>query len=144
MAAAGGIGVGKFIDQNQSGATGEDGIDIHLLQYLTAIIDALARDHAQPFDQRLGFPAAVGFHDTDNGIDAIRELRPAGHQHLIGLADAGCGAQKNLQPASCLALGIFQQRIGRRSAWHIADIVRHLTTSGRGYGFRRSHSHFSL
>ncbi|MNZ89241.1 hypothetical protein D3C78_1081520 [compost metagenome] len=127
MAAAGGIGVSQFIDQNQSGTTGQNGIEIHLLQHLTPIIDATAVDDLETLHQRFGFPPAMGFNDADDGIHTIRQLRPAGHQHFIGLADAGRCAQKNLQPAPRLAPGVFQQRIGRWSARHITIVVRHLT-----------------
>ena len=35
-------------------------------------------------------------------------------QHLIGLADAGRGAEEDLEPAAAFLLGRLEQRLGRR------------------------------
>ncbi|MNL18889.1 hypothetical protein D3C87_1400590 [compost metagenome] len=143
MPAAGRIGVGQLIDQNQRRSTGKNGVEIHLVQRLAAIINVPARNDLETLHKCFGFLAAMRFHDTDNGIDTICEFCPAGHQHFIGLADTGSCAQKNLQPPSRLAPGVFKQRIRRWSARHITIIVRHLTHQWTSYGFQRSHSHFS-
>jgi hypothetical protein len=64
----------------------------------------------------------VGLDHADNHIGArflpcLRAL-----QHFIGLADAGSGADKDLQPAGAAALppGGFQQRIRRRPLFRVA------------------------
>ena len=58
---------------------------------------------------------AVGFDDADDDVDAPRRWRGAVGEHGVGLADAGRGAEEDLQPAAPLALGLAQERFGRRA-----------------------------
>jgi hypothetical protein len=46
-------------------------------------------------------------------------------QHLIGLADAGCGADENLEPAGLIVFspGGLQQRIRRGSFFKVAALI---------------------
>src|SRR5579871_490081 len=43
------IGVGEFIDQDDLRPAGDDGIEVHLLQQLTSVLDALAGNDLQTF-----------------------------------------------------------------------------------------------
>lgn len=77
---------------------------------MAAVVDAPARNDLQPLEQRLRLGAAVRFDHGYNYIDvfALPPLRRL--QHLVGFADAGCGAQENLETATLLAGRLFEQR----------------------------------
>ena len=96
MPAAGGVGVGEFVDQNQLRAPLEDRIEIHLGKDVTLVFDLLPRDDLEAFKQCLGLAPAVRLDDADDNIDAFSPLGLSRQQHLIGLADARRGAEKNL------------------------------------------------
>ena len=136
MAAARRIGVGEFVDQHQGRAAGEDGVEIHLLQRLATIGDGFARDDLETVEQRLGFAPPVGLDDADDHVDAIGMPGAAGHQHLIGLADAGGGAEEDLEPALRLALGALQKRVRRGSLQRVATVVGHGVSCVAGCGYR--------
>jgi hypothetical protein len=55
----------------------------------------------------------VGFDDADDDIGPLAVLLLRRGQHFIGLADAGCGAEKQLQPAAGLLLHCFEQCVRR-------------------------------
>ena len=94
----------------------QQGVEIHLLQLAAAVFDMPARDHVQPGDQRFGFLAAVGFDDADHDVGAVARARLGGGEHFVGLADAGRGAEEDLQAATRFPLGFRQQRLGGRTA----------------------------
>ena len=56
--------------------------------------------------------AAVGLDDADHDVDAFLRRARVRRQHLVGLADAGRGAEEDLQPAARLLLRGLQQRVG--------------------------------
>ena len=115
MAAAGRIGVGELVDEGELRAARDQRVDIHLFESLVAVVDPLARQHFQAREQRLGLGAAVGLDDAHHHVDAGLELGMGALQHLVGLADAGGGADKDLQlaGAAVLAPGRFQQGFRR-------------------------------
>ena len=115
MAAAGGVGVRQFVDENQLRPTLQDRVEIHLGQQVALVLDLLARNDLEPVEQCLGFAASVRLDDADDDIHTLAPLGLGGEQHLIGLADAGRGAEENLQPAAAFMLRRRQQRFGRRS-----------------------------
>jgi hypothetical protein len=63
-------------------------------------------------DQRLGLGAAMRLDHADHDIDARRAPRRAFGQHLIGLADAGGGAEQHLQTPAALLRGGAQKGLG--------------------------------
>ena len=81
VAAAGGVGVGELVDEDELRAAGEDGVEVHLLEHPALVVDPAARDHLEAADQRLGLGAAVGLDDADHDVDAVVPLglrrRPA-------------------------------------------------------------------
>ena len=99
MSAAGDIGVRKLVDQDELRAAGDDRVEVHFLEPLAFVLDAPPGDDFEAVEQRFGLFAAVGLHDADDEIVAVLLSGPGLLQHLIGLADAGCGAHENLQPA---------------------------------------------
>ena len=126
VAAPGRIGMSEFIDEHQLGAALEDGIEIHLLQIMAFIRDPPSRYDLQALEQCLGFLAPMGLDHADHDVDLFMLLGPGGLQHLIGLADPGCRAEKDLQPPLRLPLGMLEQGIGRRPLILILAVVTHL------------------
>ena len=125
MAAARGVGMGQFIDQDERRPPGENGIEIHLLEPAALVLDLPARNDLEALDQLLGFLAAMGLDHADHDIDAIGLPGPARDQHFIGLADARRRAEEDLQAAAILPLGTFEKSVRRRPAPGIAVVVRH-------------------
>src|SRR5262249_49939576 len=73
--------------------------------------------------QHVGLDAAMGLDHADDDVDAVEAAAPGLRQHLIGLADAGRGAEEDLELAAALYVRPLQQRIGRRSDVHHRDII---------------------
>ena len=113
MAAFGRVGVGEFVDEDEFRVAGEDGVEIHLLEHPALVVDLAPRDHLEAAHQRLRLGAAVGLDDADHDVDAVFPLGLRRDQHLVGLADAGGGAEEDLQPAAGLAQRFLEERIGR-------------------------------
>ena len=44
----------------------------------------------------------MAFDDADDNVDTVSPLGLRGDEHLVGLADAWRGAEKDLEPASLL------------------------------------------
>ncbi len=130
VAAAGGVGVGELVDQRDFRPPRDHGIQVHLLDDLAAIIERLARDHLQPAHQRLGLGAAMGLDEADHDVDAGLALGVGALQHLVGLADAGSGADEDLELAAraLLPARCFQQRLRRRTLFGIAALSDHQAT----------------
>ena len=103
MAAAGRVGVGEFVDQRDLRTARDQRVEVHLLERLILVLDPLARQDLEAVQQRLGLRAAVGLDDADHDIDAVLPLGVRALQHLVGLADAGGGADEDLEPAGRLS-----------------------------------------
>ena len=78
-----------------------------------AIVDLPAGQDLQPVEQGFGVAPPVGLDDADDDIDLFPPLVVGGLQHGEGLADAGGGAEKDLQPPAPLPVGLGQERFGR-------------------------------
>ena len=122
MAAARRVGMGEFVDQGDLRPPRDQRVEIHLLERLVLVADPLARQHFEALQQRFGLRPAMGLDHADHDIDAGLPLGMRALQHLVGLADAGGGADKDLQPAGLIALppGGLQQRIRRRPLFRVA------------------------
>src|SRR6516164_4692362 len=68
MSAALRIGMSEFIDQDDLRSPSDDGVEIHLVQELTLVLNALTRNDLQAVQQRLCFLAAMGFDDTYDDV----------------------------------------------------------------------------
>ena len=112
MPAAGGVGVGEFVDQNQLRAPLQDRVEIHLGKEVALVFDLLPRDDLEAFEQRLGLAPAMRLDDADDDIDAVAPLGLRGQQHLVGLADPRRGAEKNLQPPAAFLFCRGEQCFG--------------------------------
>ena len=71
MAAAGRVGVGELVDQRDLRAAGDHGVEIHLLEPLPFIFEALAGNGLEPVEQSLGLLAPVGLDDADHDVVAV-------------------------------------------------------------------------
>ena len=122
MAAARRVGVGEFVDQGDLRTARDQRVEVHLLEHLVPVADPLARQHFEPLQQRLRLRPSMGLDDTDHDIGARLPPGMRALQHLVGLADAGGGADKDLQPAGLVVLppGGFQQRIRRGPLFRVA------------------------
>ena len=69
----------------------------------------------------------MGLDHADHDIDAGLQLGMGALQHLVGLADAGGGADEDLELAGAIVLapGGLQQRIRRGSFFGIAALICH-------------------
>ena len=125
MAAARDVGVGKFVDQQQARPARKRRVEVELRQQRGSDRRSTCAADFEPIDQRLGLRAAVRLDQADHDIAALGLLRAGGDQHRVGLADAGRGAEKNLQLPAAFLLGESQQGV-RRGALSVG-----------GHGIRR-------
>ena len=93
-----------------------------VLEGLVAIEDSLAGNDLEAPEQGFRLRPPVGLDNPYHHVDAGLELGMSVLQHLVGLADAGGGADKDLQPAGAAALppGSLQQCIRRRPLFRVA------------------------
>ena len=82
----------------------EDRVEIHLGEQVALVVDSPPRDHLEAVEQRLGLAPPMRLDHADDDIDAVLAPGLRRKQHLVGLADAGRGAEKNLQPPPPLAV----------------------------------------
>ncbi|VVN39807.1 hypothetical protein PS645_05338 [Pseudomonas fluorescens] len=101
--AAGGVAVGEFIYKHKLRLGREQAVEVHFFEHHATVFRSHQRLLGQAAKQRLGFGAAVGFDDTGEDFDALAQLRVRGLQHGVGLADAGCSAEENLETATAIA-----------------------------------------
>ena len=73
----------------------------------------LARNDLEACEQRLGLLAAVGLDHADDDVVAVLQPGVGLLQHLVGLADAGRGADEN--PAACRAPLLAPRRFEQAS-----------------------------
>ena len=61
------------------------------------MIEHQTRQALQALQQGLGIRAAMQFHMADDDVHATARTSARGAEHRVGLADAGRGAEENLQ-----------------------------------------------
>src|SRR5262249_32830226 len=105
--AAGRVGVRDLVDDRDLRLASEHGIDVHLLDRDTAVLDRTSRYGRDAFDERCRLRAAVRLDEADHHIDAALPQRVRLLEHSIGLADAGREAEVELQTP---ALGLLDDR----------------------------------
>src|ERR1022692_5347475 len=93
------VGVGKLVDENQSRAPNERGVEIEFPDRCARDIEHQWRQWLETLEQCGCFGAAMRFEYTDHDVAAGATQRLGGDQHRIGLADSGRGAEEYLQPA---------------------------------------------
>ena len=117
MAAARGVGVGELVDQHQLPAA--------RCRMASRSISSSARPlyvdrrrrgtTSRPASSASVSAAAVRLDHADHDVDAVLLAAARGLQHLVGLADAGRGAEEDLSAcrATLLARAAFEQGVGR-------------------------------
>ena len=118
------IRVREFIDHRQTGMPGEDRIEIHLLEFRSAILDLRPRHDRHSFEQRFRFLATVCFNNADHHLASFRLFLPRGLQHGVGLAHAGRHPEENLQFAARCS-PFFTLHSGKKRIWIRAFGVAH-------------------
>ena len=131
MAAFRCVAVRQLVDQHKLRAALEDRVEVHFGEAMAFVVDLAAGNDFEAGEQRLGLPPAMGFDNADNDIDPLAPLRLRRKQHLVGLADTGRCAEKNLEPPAALLLGRVEQCLRRRSPFSIRHLVSldHFTPS---------------
>ncbi len=115
------VAVGELVHQQHPRLARKRGVEVELAQRRAAVAHFEVGQPLQPLQQRLGVGAPVRLDVADHHVDALRLQRVRLLQHRVGLADAGGGAEEDLQPAApglrLLALHPREQRvrIGRAS-----------------------------
>ena len=117
MPAARSVGVRQLIDQRQLRASCQQGVEVHLLQRASLVLDALAWNHLQTFEQCLGFLPPVGLDDPDDDVDTFLQASPRRGEHFIGLAHARSRADEDLQAPARFLLRRLQQCVRGRPAF---------------------------
>ena len=127
VAAAGRVGMGKFVDKGDLRSPRDQRIEVHLLQRLLLVGEPPARQHFEALQQRFGFRPAMGLDHADNDIDASFLPGMGALQHFVGLADAGRGTDEDLELAGAtfLAPGRFQEGFRRRTLFRVAAGLNH-------------------
>ena len=127
MAAAHFVGVRKLVDENDLRPSGNDGVEVHLLEALAFVLNAPAGYDLEAIQQRFGFFAPVGLHDADDNVVAIFLSGPRLLQHLIGLADARRGTHEYLQLAEAplFTAGRLKQGVRRGALVGLTPLIGH-------------------
>ncbi len=109
MACAGGVGMGEFVDDQEAGSARQGRVEVELA------IGAVSREAGQglePFRQRSGFAAPMGFDEADDHVGAPGRQGPGAFEHGEGLADTGRHAEEYGEAAPAFAGSKLQQRRG--------------------------------
>ena len=101
------VGVGELVHQDQGGAARQRAVQIELAQARSAILHAPRRQRLEPGQQRVGLGALVRLDVADDHVAAVGALVAPGLEHRVRLADAGGGAEEDLQLAAPLARLFF-------------------------------------
>ena len=71
-------------------------VEVHFARGCGLVVDRrLAGNDLEALEQRLGLLAAVRLDDADDDVHAVLQPGARRLQHLVGLADAGRGADEN-------------------------------------------------
>lgn len=101
VAAAGGVGVGEFVDERELRAAGEQGVDVEFGEGGTAVADGAAGQHGQVPELVLGAPAAVGLDQSDDDVEGFVVAQPpALGEHGARLADPRRSPQEHPQSSA--------------------------------------------
>ncbi len=116
MPAARCVAVRKLVHQHELRAAGEDAVQVHLLEAAAAILELPARHPFDAVQQRFGFFPSVRLDDARHRVDPLAPPGLGRQQHLVGLADTGRGAEKDLEAPSSIPPRRREQRVRRGSA----------------------------
>ena len=110
----------ELVDEQHTRAPGERAVEVELGENGVAVFELPGRKPLESLEQGLGVLAAVRLDPADDDIDAPAPQLVRRLQHGEGLADAGHGAEEELQPAALLRafldLPAFEQAFRRGPA----------------------------
>ena len=101
-ARAGDVGVGQLVDQRHLGMAGEHGVEVHLLEAGSPVLDDFAGDDLEAVDQLLGERATVALDEADDDVGAPPLPAVTFVEHGVGLAHPGGGPQVDAEMAGRL------------------------------------------
>ena len=111
MPAIGSVAVSELVDDDQLGLARQRRVEIEFLDRAATVLDRAPRQDFKPMNERARLGAAVGLDQADDDIDPLVLEAPRVLQHRVGLADAGRGAEEDLQPAGGLPPERRQKRV---------------------------------
>src|ERR1039457_895317 len=94
--------VGKLVDERDPGLSLQHGVEIHLLEPASPVINDLAGDHLKTADQALGQPPPVALDKPDDDVGAPRLPALTLTEHGVRLADARRRAEVDAEVAGLL------------------------------------------
>ena len=97
VAAAGGVGVGQLIHQQQLGVAGQGTVQVKLLQGDALVRHGFGGQDLQPLQQRHGLRPGVGLNIAGHHVNPRLLGTVGGLQHGVGLPHAGGIAKKDFQ-----------------------------------------------
>ena len=106
VSAAGGVAMGEFVDQNETGLAPKSRVEVELFQQYPLVCTAYPGQNLHALEQGIGLRSAVRFNVTGHHLPSLGLLLAGGLEHGVGLADTGAIAEKDLQP-SPVFLGLF-------------------------------------
>ena len=137
MPAVGRVGVGELVDDDQLGLALERRVDVEFFESAPVVFNLAPGQDFEPFDERARFGATMRLDEPDDDIDAFVLQAPGVLQHGVGLADAGRGAEEDLQPAGALpperrekgvrirACGVRSVGWGHWRSWVVMTLLAH-------------------
>jgi hypothetical protein len=130
MAAAGRVGMGELVDEDERGAPRQDRIEVHLVEGAALVVDerGAGRSRSPSSSACVSLRPWVSTTPITTSTPSVW-LRASGGQHLVGLADAGRRAEEDLQAPR-------GPRVGR---WPAAPPARAYLRSSRD-GCRLGHA----
>ncbi len=110
------VGVRQLVDQRDARPARQERVEVELFVALALVVEALARQDLEALEQRPGLGPAVGFDQADDDVDALTLELACRVEHGVGLADAGRGAEEDLELAATLldfgGARFDEQRVG--------------------------------
>ena len=94
------VGVGELVDQRDGGPSGEDGVEIHLLERRAAVLHLRAGHDREVAELGRGRGPAVRLDVADDHVGASGPAAPPLGQHGVRLPDAGRGTEVHPQSAT--------------------------------------------
>ena len=116
--------MGQFVHDDDLGVQVDDGLRVHLLQFLALVEEPAARHERKPFDEGFRFGAAVRFDVADADINACIEQLAGLLQHAVGLAYAGAHADVDLELPAVRTPDQFQEPLDAVFFLHLTSGMR--------------------
>ena len=115
--AAGDVGVGEFVDQDDFGMSRDDGVDVHFLEHRAFVLELFAWNGFELAEELFDAFAAVRFDDADDDVLAAAAAANGFAEHAEGLADAWRVAQEKLEDAAGFLRAARRLRASPQASW---------------------------